>query len=666
MNNIHIDVNEVTGSFQLTGDIVALSSKRRARLYLKDYLNADFSSEEMITIPYDGDLKDGKERTLAEIQEMLSKYGLSETLSITSQEVMEDYLDEKENFKKFSQKAYQIWHNDVDKEQFKAFTDVLKKELTHRRLYDLQLLAAFHLAFSQNACNFSVPGAGKTSVVYGAYAYLNSLQKDDPKYVNRLFIVGPLSSFGPWEDEYRACFGETADTKRLAGGVSKDERIRHFLSPHSAEITLISYPGMASQVEDIITYLRNPDNKVMVVLDEAHKIKNTGGGVWANAALEIAKYCRSRVVLTGTPAPNGYQDIYNLYEFIWPEREIISKNFNLHHLREMSENPRDTRISALVDEISPYFIRISKKDLMKYMNLPKATNNPPIQVPMGPIQREIYDLIESDYVNYFQGTTNDQNDPVSTLVRARFIRLMQAATNPALLQRPLEEYYDLYGADDTLFIDNTDLVEKVLKYKELEVPSKYVEVAKLIKEIIPNNGKVIVWGIFIQSIKDLQKYLGDQGIASRLLIGEVPVDTDQLEEGVETRESIIREFNSDKSSFNVVIANPFAVAESISLHKACHNAIYFERNFNAANFLQSKDRIHRVGLKSTDEINYYYILSQDSIDETIHTRLNEKELAMRNIIESREIPLIDMNMSDKELEEDDLRAFIRDYVTRNT
>ncbi len=35
-----------------------------------------------------------------------------------------------------------------------------------RRLYTLQMLSAYHMAFAQNACNFSVPGAGKTSIVY--------------------------------------------------------------------------------------------------------------------------------------------------------------------------------------------------------------------------------------------------------------------------------------------------------------------------------------------------------------------------------------------------------------------------------------------------------------------------------------------------------------------
>ena len=130
----------------------------------------------------------------------------------------------------------------------------------------------------------------------------------------------------------------------------------------------------------------------------------------------------------------------------------------------------------------------------------------------------------------------------------------------------------------------------------------------------------------------------------------------------ETREKIIEEFHKQNSSFNVIIANPFAVSESISLHKACHNAIYMERSFNAAHFIQSKDRIHRYGLKPGTETNYYYLLSENSVDEVIHTRLIAKETRLQNIIESMPIPLF-ANVG-LETGDDDIKALITEYVNR--
>ena len=105
------------------------------------------------------------------------------------------------------------------------------------------------------------------------------------------------------ELEYEECFGEKPSTKRLNGKVPIEEKKQYLYSLNPARITLLSYASVPSLKEELIYFLRN--NKVMVVLDEAHKIKNTSGGVTAAGVLEIAAYCSSRVVLTGTPAPNS-------------------------------------------------------------------------------------------------------------------------------------------------------------------------------------------------------------------------------------------------------------------------------------------------------------------------------------------------------------------------
>ena len=162
----------------------------------------------------------------------------------------------------------------------------------------------------------------------------------------------------------------------------------------------------------------------------------------------------------------------------------------------------------------------------------------------------------------------------------------------------------------------------------------------------------------------MESYFKKNGIDCRTLYGATPVadDTMEEEEFSKSREGIVKEFHNPNSPYKVIIANPFAVAESISLHKACHNAIYMERSFNAAHFVQSKDRIHRYGLKEGTETNYYYVLAKDSIDETIDLRLSEKERRMIEIMESMPIPLFD-NVSD-DLGDEDVKALISAYVRR--
>ena len=199
----------------------------------------------------------------------------------------------------------------------------------------------------------------------------------------------------------------------MSGGVNKDERIKHFYSSNPSEITLLYY-GIRNALHDVTYFLCK--HLSMVVLDEAHKIKNIQGGVIASAVLNMAKYCKSRVVLTGTPAPNGYEDIYNLFKFIWPYKEII--NYYPYQLKDMSSNPNDPRISALINNVSPYFIRIRKSDL----KIPEPIENEPIIVRMGNLQEEIYNFIESKYMDYFL-SGKDPSHLNDLLAKARLIRL---------------------------------------------------------------------------------------------------------------------------------------------------------------------------------------------------------------------------------------------------
>jgi SNF2 family DNA or RNA helicase len=658
---IELSINEEKHQFILSGDLSLLTKNYRAKSYFFDVLQASFKEPKEIIIEYG---EEDKESTLKRIQDVLTKYGIGVDDSPEVKKALQVFFREKENFNNFSKIAKAIWQNIVDENDFKKFVSSTESSLVSRKLYDKQLLASFHLAFSQNACNFSVPGSGKTTIVYAAYSYLKNLPVQNPKHINKLLVIGPLSSFGPWEDEYQLCFGKKPSSVRLSGGTPKEERDRYLKSiipiEETPEIILMSYQSVPFNLPNLEYYLQRHGNNVMVVLDEAHRIKNVDGGVWAQAILSLSKYCVSRVILTGTPLPNGYEDMYNLFEFIWPGKNVV--DYSVNQLKDMTNTPYDPRIPQLIENVSPYFIRIRKS----HLRLPPAIETEPVYVNMGPIQREIYNFIESKYLSYFQG-----NDTVlslkSELTKARFIRLMQAATNPRLLQQPLETFYQEQDIGNELFIDDSDIIRKIKHYNDLEdVPQKFIAVKDLLLSLLKRGEKVVVWGTFIQNIKELQLYLQKYDIESRLLIGEVPVERDDVSmENIITRERIIREFHQPDSPFKVILANPFAVSESISLHKACHNAIYFERTFNATHFIQSKDRIHRVGLEPKTITYYHYILSKDSIDETIHSKLYDKEKRMLQIIENEEIPLFIENM-DYDIDVDnDIKAIIRDYVRRS-
>ena len=235
------------GKYYVTGDIEAILKNKRARLLLRSELPYDLTDDSIIFQNQDISIK--------EITDLLK--------------IVADYTGVEVVYDTIVSSGHDIKNNICDVKDFKHFETILDNYMTHRHLYPLQMLSAYHMAFSQNACNFSVPGAGKTSIVYGAYTYLHALNADNPKHVDRILIVGPLSSFGPWELEYEECFGRKAKSQRIDGSLSLHKKRDYFCS-QGAELTLISYQSISSVVDDVEFYLRQ--NKVMLVLDEAHKI----------------------------------------------------------------------------------------------------------------------------------------------------------------------------------------------------------------------------------------------------------------------------------------------------------------------------------------------------------------------------------------------------------
>ena len=92
--------------------------------------------------------------------------------------------------------------------------------------------------------------------------------------------------------------------------------------------------------------------------------------------------------------------------------------------------------------------------------------------------------------------------------------------------------------------------------------------------------------------------------------------------------------------FKVLVTNPQTLAESVSLHMVCHDAVYFEYGYNLVHLLQSKDRIHRLGLPTGQKTRYYFMRQvftyqgePFSLDGAIYGRLKAKEQTMLDAIE---------------------------------
>ena len=91
------------------------------------------------------------------------------------------------------------------------------------------------------------------------------------------------------------------------------------------------------------------------------------------------------------------------------------------------------------------------------------------------------------------------------------------------------------------------------------------------------------------------------------------------------------------SNLKVLIANPAACSESISLHKVCQEAIYYDLSYNGAHYIQSLDRIHRVGGSENKISNYHFLQYDQSHEYSILDNLILKKLRMEEYLNSTDL-----------------------------
>lgn len=542
-------------------------------------------------------------------------------------------------------------------EEFCGFCDsTLKIEL---RPY--QYKAAFLLSVGKGGFDFSVPGAGKTIITYATYAHLKA-----KGIVNHIFVIGPGSSYNAWFDEFVTCFGKQPDFENLAECTTKDCKLYlEASSKNHKEISFVNVEKVRLLTKAIVHCLSS--GNMLLVVDEAHKIKNPNAAV-TMAVLEIAKYARARIILTGTPMPNGYEDLYSLTKTFSPFEDILPYNYN--QLRLMTKNDASESQTATIRErLGPYYSRISKKYLLETKELLPPQYHV-VYCQMEDDQRKLYDRL-----NTFFGKLNEDidEDILLSLKKAILIRKMQISANPSLLQKSIIDSMDelkaeyaersqkadskigeLIKADRELmgkFSDST-IAKTVNKYSSGTLTtSKNAMAVDIAAELVLKGQKVLVWDIFVKNMDVLKALL-----EARLCMPVEMVNGSVV--GIE-RQAAIKRFREGLSM--VLLANPATLAESISLHKVCQNAIYVNRNFNAAQFIQSKDRIHRINMPAGTTANYYFLLNSDSVDDCVDERLTIKEKRMLAILDADDIEvggseLEDGNiMSTQDVEESFLR-----------
>src|SRR6266566_2351715 len=434
-----------------------------------------------------------------------------------------------------------------------------------------QLKNVLRLVILPNGATFSVPGAGKTTEALATYAFRTRLERN-------LLVVSPKNAFAAWDEQVGACLPSLSVT-RLIGGRLNIERALET----NPKISIITYSQLVNTVDLIQRFLA--DHPSVVFLDESHKIKGGEHRAWASAALAISHLPEWKLLMSGTPMPNAQEDLIPQIRFLYPSLGTV-------------ENPIET--------IQLFFVRTTKAEL----GLPPVISKG-IPIPLTDAQARIYRLCAKEVYRDAEKALRSKDKNVLRSFGRSYLILLQLVSNPALLAAHRGRF------------DDADLIACL----QSDSP-KIAYVCYRARQLVAQGHKVLIWSGFVQNVELLAERLLDLG--ADYIHGGVETGS---EEEDETRENKIARFHNNPHAM-VLVANPAAAGEGISLHTVCHHAIYLDRNYNAAQFLQSADRIHRLGLPPDQETFIEFAYSPGTIDESVDRRLafkiDQMEQALRD------------------------------------
>lgn len=445
-------------------------------------------------------------------------------------------------------------------------------------LYEYQRQGAAFLTAAKSALLCDQPGLGKTLQTIATIVLSQS---------KKTLVFCPKSVKHGW---YEEC-AKWAPSLRVTV-VEGTKKQRNQLWNSDSDVYVANYALLLHDFDVI--------NKVqwdLCACDEATVIAN--GDAKTTKQLKKLKISR-RIAMTGTPLSNKVEDIWSLVDWVqpgklgsyfWFESTYCTKN----RWGAVDGYKNLKQLSLFVDDV---MIRRLKKDVLTQLP-PKITEKRYVE--LSDKEREIYELISKNIVKELK----EQGLPVKQLKKkyVKDIRLRQVA-------------------------NAVELISPV-KYPS----SKLAELKKLVKELIANEEKVLIFTQFREMAEliavELSEYLPLQITGA--------VDEDQR--------TANRHLFNESTTHNVMILTS---AGNMGLNlQSASSVIHYDLPWSIAQLQQREDRAHRNG--QTKTVTVYMLIAEDTIDELMHAKLMSKlelsdKLLKEETEDTIEIPedLIDM------------------------
>ena len=432
--------------------------------------------------------------------------------------------------------------------------------------YPYQLDAVRAVQDLPYAAIFHEQGLGKTKIAIDLM--LLWLSQDT---VDTIFVVTKKTLVQNWSDELGA-------HSHVKPSVLTGNRRSNSIALNSPVlIYIMNYEVISTNFDLIRAFLATC--RVAVILDESQKIKNPESKL-SLCFHSLAAEFERRIIMTGTPVANRPYDIWSQVKFL-DQGETFGESFA--EFKDYLDLPPDSadvseygqRLADVMGRIKHFSIRETKATAE--LELPDKTILTHL-IKLAPNQSSIYASYRDEMAYEIEGKSPVVDDAEDIL--KRLLRLVQCASNPALIDQAYQE-----------------------------LPGKYSRLVELLEEIDIQKNKVIVWTGFIDNVEWLSEKL--QQYKPQKVHGGIPVFT---------RNESIRKFKTDNKC-RMLLATPGAAKEGLTLTVANH-AIFYDRSFSLDDYLQAQDRIHRIS--QTEDCFVHNLIAKDTIDEWVDALLNAK------------------------------------------
>jgi len=415
------------------------------------------------------------------------------------------------------------------------------------------------------AAIFHEQGLGKTKIAIDLA--LSWLQSDT---VDTVFIVTKKSLVQNWRREVA---GHCHITPHILSG----NRRQNSISLNSPVLLYVTnYEAISANAQVIRLFLQTC--RVGCILDESQKIKNPEAAL-TRTFLQLASSFERRIIMTGTPAANRPYDIWSQIQFLDGGDALGGTFDSFKHEMDLPSRTDDAatygvRLATIHRRLAAFAVRETKDTAG--IHLPEKTITAHL-VELPAWQMAKYAAYRDELAYEYEIDGVPEVDEVESVLK-RLLRLVQCASNPALVDSRFDQE-----------------------------PGKYGILLDMCREFT-SDSKVIVWTGFVRNVDWLATKLAE--FRPVRIHGALPISQ---------RDEAIDAFTN--SSNLVLIATPGAAKEGLTLTSANH-AIFFDRGFSLDDYLQAQDRIHRIS--QTRECFIHNLIAQDTIDEWVDVLLTAK------------------------------------------